>query len=343
MRTGGAERVVVSLARGAAAAGHDVAVASAPGELADEVPGDAFPLPLVQRRPAKVLRAVHALRRALRVWRPDLVHCHNPTMAVVTALATFRGRRPRALVSVHGVPEQDWPATARLLRIAGLPTVACGPGVSTALQEQGYPPVTTIPNGIGPPPEPADRAALYREWGLAEQLKLAVAPGRLVAAKNHELAIRAVAKLPKAALAILGEGPLLSELESAARDAGVADRVVLAGLRRDARAIVGAADAVLLTSHAEGLPLTALEALVAGTPLVATSVRGLRELLEPGRAAVLVPPDDENALADALRVLFADPALARRVAEGGRAIAAEHTEERMASRYLALYGQLAAA
>lgn len=342
MRTGGAERVVVSLARGAVAAGHEVAVASAPGELAEELAGDRFALPLVRRRPANVPRVVIALRRALRAWRPDLVHCHNPAMAVVTALATFRGRRPPALVSVHGVPEEDWPTTARLLRLAGLPVVACGPGVAEALQEQGYTPVATIANGISPAPPPADRSALYREWGLPAELRLVVAPGRLVAAKNHALAIRAVAEVPEAALGILGEGPLLAELEAEAQRVGVSGRVVFAGVRTDARAIMGASDAVVLASRSEGLPLTALEALAAGTPLVATAVRGLRELLVSDRDALLVRPDDENALADALRRLFADDALARRVAEGGRAIAREHTEERMSSRFLALYEQLAA-
>ncbi len=258
----------------------------------------------------------------------------------MTALATRRGHSPRGLVSVHGVPEPDWPATARILRLAGLPAVACGPGVEAALAEQGCRVLETISNGVGPAPRPADRAALEREWGLTTGAPLVVAAGRLVPAKNHALAIRALADVPAAALAILGEGPLRDALADEARIAGVADRVVLAGLRTDAREVIGAADAVVLCSHAEGLPLVALEALAAGTPLVATAVRGLRELITDGRDGLLVPPDDPDALAAALRRVLEDPGLAGRLGTEGQRVAAANSEEAMVTSYLALYEKI---
>lgn len=341
LRVGGAERAVVSLARGARAAGHAVALAAAPGPVADELGGERFSLPILRRRPWLLPLAGLALRRALRAWRPDVVHCHNPGMAVVTALATLR-RRPPALVSVHGVPEEDWPAAGRALRLAGLPAVACGPGVAAAMEEAGYPPVGTIPNAVGPPPEPADRSALEHEWDLAPGQPLLVSVGRLVAQKNHALAVRALANVPGAALVLVGEGPLAAEMRREAEAVGVADRLVLAGLRPDARAVVGAADAVVLPSVWEGLPLVALEALAAGTPIVATAVRGLRELLTDGVDALLVPPGDADALASALRRVLEDGELARRLREGARRTAAAHSEEAMVEAYLALYDRLAA-
>jgi glycosyltransferase involved in cell wall biosynthesis len=243
-------------------------------------------------------------------------------------------------VSVHGVPDEDHNSAARILRLAGVHVVACGPGVASGLAEHRLE-AETIVNGISPAPPPADRSALEREWDLPPNAPLVVVAGRLVPQKNHALALDAVARVPDAQLAVLGEGPLAGELERTSRELGVADRVVLAGLRTDARAVIGVADAVLITSHAEGLPLVALETLAAGTPLVATAVRGIRELVEHERSALLAAPGDAQALADALRRVLTEPGLRERLANGGRELAAGYTEEGMVERYLALYARLA--
>ena len=151
-----------------------------------------------------------------------------------------------------------------------------------------------------------------------------------------------MAEVPATTLVVLGEGPLHDALEHLAREHGVEDRIRLAGVRPDARAIVGAADAIVFSSTWEGLPLAALEALAAGTPVVATSVRGLRELLTDGQDALLVIPEDSRALAAALRRVLDDPDLAARLAEGGRALAAANSEDVMIRRYLELYEVLLA-
>ena len=328
--TGGAERIVVTLARGAQDAGHEVAVVAAPEPLAAELEVERFDLPFLKRRPWRVPGAARAVRKAFRAWRPDLVHAHNPGVAAAVGLAT---RRLPSLVSVHGVPEEDWPAAVRVLRLSGLPAVACGPGVAAALAEHGLEPLATIPNAVGPAPEPADP--------LVEG-PLVLSVGRLVESKNHELAIEALAEVPQAVLAIAGDGPLRADLVAAAERAGVADRVLLLGERRDARALMGAADAVVLTSRAEGLPLVALEALASGTPLVATSVRGLRELVTDGENALVVPPDDAQALAGALRRVLEDRVLAARLGEAGRRVPGAGSEDELISSFLALYEKLVA-
>jgi glycosyltransferase involved in cell wall biosynthesis len=342
LRTGGAERIVVSLARGAQAEGHDVAVAAGPGELAAEVDAELFPVRLLERRAWRAPGTAADVRRAVKSWRPSIVHVHNPGMALVTALATRRGAAVPGLVSVHGVPEEDWPAAARIVRLSGLTGVACGPGVEAALAEHGCAVAATVPNAVGPVPAPADRAALEREWGLTAGRPLVVSVGRLVEAKNHGLTIRALAEVPSAALAILGEGPLRESLAAQARAAGVEDRVVFAGLRSDARSVMGAADVVVLSSHAEGLPLVALEALASGSPLVATSVRGLRELVADDRDALLVPPDDAQALAAALRRVLDDPGLASSLAAAGSRVAGATSEADMVAAFLGLYERAAA-
>ena len=99
---------------------------------------------------------------------------------------------------------------------------------------------------------------------------------------------------------------------------------------------MGAADAVVLPSRWEGLPLTALEALASGTPLVATDVRGVRELVVDGQDALLVPEEPE-ALAAALRRVLDDPELAARLAEAGRKVEGAGSDEQLVAGFLRLY------
>lgn len=340
MAVAGAERVVAALAHRSREEGHEVALAALPGRLSDDLGLPLFPLPLLERRPLQVGPAAWRLAGAVRTWKPDLVHSHNPGMAIVTGLATRRGRRPPALVSVHGVPEDDYGRAAWLLRLAGLPVVACGPGVRSGLAEHGLRVEATIVNGITPPPDPLPRSELVRRFGVPEGGTIVAAVGRLVPQKNHTLAVRALRELPNVTLLVLGEGELQGEIEQEAREAGVGDRVVLAGLQPEARAVLAAVDALVLTSHWEGLPLAVLEALAAGVPVVATSVRGVRELLTHDVDGLLVQAGDASALAGAVRSVLGDAELARRLTVAGSELAARHSEEAMAVEYLALYGKL---
>jgi glycosyltransferase involved in cell wall biosynthesis len=338
---GGAERVVQALVRGAGSAGHECAVVAASGPVAADLGVHRYELPLLERQPWRVPGAALAVDRALRAFRPDVVHCHNPGVSVPVALATLRGRRVPTLVSVHGVPDADYGPAARLLRLGGLPTISCGPGVTAGLEEAGLPVTETIVNGVAPAPPPADRSVFADELGIDPARPVVLVVGRLSPVKNPALALRAVAHLPDTALVFVGDGPLRTELLAAVRDAGLEDRVVLAGLRSDARELIGAADAIALTSHSEGLPLAALEALAAGKPLVATAVRGVRELLHDGVDSLLVPPDDSDALTRALERVLNDEQLAARLGEQGRLLAARYSQAAMVERFLQLYGETA--
>jgi glycosyltransferase involved in cell wall biosynthesis len=149
-----------------------------------------------------------------------------------------------------------------------------------------------------------------------------------------------MAEVPGAALVVVGDGPLRADLESLAARSDA--RIVFTGLRHDARAIIGAADIVLLTSRWEGLPLVVLEALSAGRPVVGPAIPPLTALVTSEVNALLVAPDGPGAFAAALNRLLADPSLAAALGAAGRDVAAQHTDEAMVRSYLALYDEVAA-
>lgn len=335
---GGAERVALTLA--AARPTGTAAVAAAPGALGDLWAGRLYPVPHVARRPYRLPLAALRIGQATNEFRPDVVHAHNPGMALATALATRRGVRLPAVATIHGMPDADYSVACRVLRLAGLPLVACGPGVAESLERRGLAPTATVVNAVGPTPRPADRALLNDEWDIPADRRLIVAVGRLAEQKNHAMAVRVLAQLPDVHLVIVGGGPLADALTRQASELGVDHRLTLAGVRPDARAIMGAADVIVLPSRWEGLPLVALEAMASGVPLVATAATGIRELVENGRHGALVDVDDADAMARAVREVLDDRSLAVSRAAAAADVARLHTEEAMISGYERVYQEV---
>ncbi len=332
--------MLVTLASGAGARGHDVAFAAHPGPLSATLRCPVFDLPMIDRRLRRLPAAAWAVGMAVRRWRPDVVHAQNPGMAVAVALPTLRGRRVAAVAGVQGVPDGDYPATARALRFAGLPVVACGAGVGRRLGSVGLHPHAVIENAVGPAPAPMDRGVLARRFGLPADRRIVVAVGRLVPQKNLELAVEALRGVPDAALLIVGEGPSRVSIEACAARCGVAERVRLAGARDDAREILGAADVVVVPSRWEGLPLVVLEAMAAGRPVVATDVTGIPDLVDDGVTGLLVPSDDAEGMARAMRRILEDGALASLLGERASAAVAGRSDAAMVAAYLAVYDGL---
>jgi len=339
LRRGGAETVVHTLVSALAARGDHVEVAAATGPWADAFTVPVHPLPLVAQRPTQLLDGTAAVHRAIRWACPDVVHCHNPTMALISALPTWRGRRPPTLVTVHGVEAEQYAMAARVLRLSGAAVVACGPGVRSALTAAGAKVSRTIPNGVAPAAPAHPRAELRRSFGLPEDATVIASVGRLVPLKRHDLAIRALSLLPEVYLLVVGAGDEEGTLRQQAVDTGVVDRVVFTGLRDDVSALLGAVDAMVLCSRGEGLPLTLLESLAAGTAVVAVDVPGVREVVRHEHDGLLCAATPE-ALADAVQRVRSDATLATRLTTAGLETVRPYAEARMIEDYLDAYRRL---
>jgi len=213
--------------------------------------------------------------------------------------------------------------------------------------------LVTIANGIPDRPAAAAgeragrRAALAAELGLPPGGVWLATLGRLAEQKGYEVLLAALALLPPQTpdwrLALLGDGKLRPELEALAARLGLAGRVAFAGFREDAAALLPAFDAVVFSSHFEGLPIALLEAMAAALPVVSTAVGGIPAALEDEREVLLTPPRDPPALAAAIARLLGDGELRRRLGAGARQrYEREFHADAMARRYEASYRQAAA-
>jgi glycosyltransferase involved in cell wall biosynthesis len=158
-----------------------------------------------------------------------------------------------------------------------------------------------VPAGATEPPEP-----------LAQGQVIGSA-GRLDRQKGFDVLVDALALLDGITAVVAGEGAERAALEQRAREAGVADRFLLPGSTEDVPQLLRALDVFVLPSRFEGLPLVLLEAMEAGVAIVAADVGGVAEAVVDGETALLVPPDDPDALAAAIRTLLENPELRGRL------------------------------
>jgi glycosyltransferase involved in cell wall biosynthesis len=192
--------------------------------------------------------------------------------------------------------------------------------------------ISVLPNPAPDVPELPPREELRREFGL-EGLTLAFA-GRLGPPKALWVALEALAAAPEASLVIAGDGPEREHLERQVAELGLDGRVrFLGNLTRDGvLRLFRAADAVVLSSSWENLPHTVLEALAVGTPVIATAVGGVPEVVSDGMNGLLVPPREPQALAAAIHRFLDDAALRVRLAEAATGSVAAYTEESVFAR-----------
>jgi glycosyltransferase involved in cell wall biosynthesis len=165
--------------------------------------------------------------------------------------------------------------------------------------------------------DPSRRLAIRRQLDLPEKAQVVLGVGRLCWQKNFPLFLRVAAALipdfPSVYFVIAGEGPDREDLERQSRELGLGDRVKFLGYVRNLHEWYAASDVLFLPSRFEGTPMTVLEAMAMGLPIVASQVDGTKEILEHGVNAFLANAEDQDAFTQLLRNLLMDPELCTRL------------------------------
>lgn len=207
--------------------------------------------------------------------------------------------------------------------------------------------VHVIPNGVDTDrfAPGARNPALVHELGLPADAPVAGIVARLDKVKNHEMYLRVAAEVrrhvPQAHFLIIGDGPRRAQLESLAADLRIQDGVHFLGDRADVPALLRLMDVFLLTSHNEANPVSILESLATGVPVIATRVGSIPETVLDGQTGYLVEPGDEAQMAERISELFRSPERARQMGAAGRDHVVKHWSlKQMVSRYETLIANL---
>ena len=343
----------------AQARGHDVLGVSADGPLLDDARAAGLRVqaaPMARSlSPLAQWRALRAMVQLLRDERPDLVHAHMPISGFITRLAARIVGVPRVAYTCHGYlfnQPGPWPRRALSFvlewccgRITDVYLTVSAEEAAQARRWHISRRVTVVGNGRDPArfrPDSEGRERVRTLLGVGPDSVVVVAVSRLVVHKGVRELLAAMAEVPDAELWIVGSRLATDHGYDLAPDLAAAQgalgpRLKVLGARDDVPAILAAADIFTLPSYFEGLPMSVIEAMLTGLPVVATDVSGPREQVVDGVTGVLVPPMRVDPLAAALRRLVADPALRVRMGEAGRARArARFDEATVVARTVAL-------
>jgi glycosyltransferase involved in cell wall biosynthesis len=288
--------------------------------------------------------------KLFRDHRIDAVHSHEFTMAVYGAAASRLLNLPH-VITMHGGFQVAKALRRRIALRWAMRQSDHTVMVSRATKRQFATELgvdaslfTVVPNGV--PVQTGDASVVRAEFDIGERDCVLVAVGVLERHKGHRILLEALARLDSGGLTspwklIIAGGRGGDQYQSMLeyiRAAGLGERVHIVVNRNDIADLLALADVFVMPSLWEGLPMAVLEAMVARKAIVASAIAGIPEAIVDGREGLLVPPGEVTPLADALRLVLADPA--RRAALGGAAAARanrDFTVAVMADKYEALY------
>jgi glycosyltransferase involved in cell wall biosynthesis len=346
----GGEVQVFLLLEGLRRLGHETILISPPGSRsADEAKRRAIEHTGVRMRNDLDLPAALGLARIFRRAGVQLVHLHTGRAAWLGGLAARIVKLPA--VSSRRMDrrvKRSW-RNRILYRHLLQSVIAISPAVVDCLRAAGVPAerIRLIPEGVevGRLQATGDRAAIRSALGAGADDTVLLALAALVRRKGLDVLLKALALIAGQGLRpivwIAGDGPEGAALARQVERLGLGGNVRLLGRRSDAADLLAACDVFVLPSRREGLGVSALEAMAAGRPVVASAVGGLSYSVVEGRTGLLVPPENPRALAAALARLLQDPELRSRLgAEGPKRVAEGFHAEQMVAAHDRLYREV---
>jgi glycosyltransferase involved in cell wall biosynthesis len=290
-------------------------------------------------------------------YRPTIVHTHLGGIVYAFVL-TMKYRTPVRVHTLHSVAAHEMgmgpSRRVRLLafrfRVGSFVPVAIAEEVARTFETlYNYPNPILIPNGVSIDafsPDREVRQRVRRELEVEPQTLVFVHVGRFAVVKNHEMLVAAFAQLVgqqplPTELWLVGDGELREAVQHQVRALGIESRVRFLGVRSDIPDLLRAADVFVFPSRWEGNPLSVMEAMATGLPVIATAVGGVPELVEDGVSGILIPNEDRDALVAAMQRMVEQPDLRVQMGQAARCRAVERFDIRQTVRaYEALYEEI---
>ncbi|HUC00286.1 MAG TPA: glycosyltransferase [Solirubrobacterales bacterium] len=362
LQPGGAETQLMHLAEGLAEAGHQITICCMNKAFVPTESVRAAGVQIVELGAAHKIERLLAVPKLARLARRfEVVHCTIWDASLWGRIAAILARRPVVVAdhstdrSIHtsskGASRESWVALHnRLLDPFTYATVACAASQRPVLLSEGVDPnkIVYIPNGlpIAAMRSTAASAPGRDAVGLPDGVPLVIQVGVFREEKNQVGALEAVAGIRAAGLdahlVFIGDGPTKEAVERRAGELDAGEWAHFLGRRSDVPALLPLADVLVQPSLADAMPLTVMEAMAIGVPVVATKVGDVPSMLE-GRAGLVVPPGDQAALEAALTELLGDPARRAELGAAGEEIASGQDSATMIRSYEDLFDSAVAA
>lgn len=325
---GGAQSHVLELIDGLLKSGHEPVLATGDeGWLTQQgrarsVAVTVIPDLIHPIRPVQDSRACRQIKQWLLREQPDLLHAHSSKAGLLGRISAWMVGIP-SVFTAHGWAFTGGATAARKLVTVPSEWLAARTGGDIIC-------VSRYDRDLAQRYAIASEARLHTVWNGIEDAEMRAAPGsgarpvvtmvaRFAAQKDHATLLRAIAMIGDVPcrLRLVGDGPLLPEAKALAADLAIDDRVEFTGSRTDVTTLLAHSDVFVLASRFEGLPISIIEAMRAGLPVVASDVGGVPELVNE-ETGILVAEGDALVLAEALKRLLGSPALLSSMGEKGR-------------------------
>jgi glycosyltransferase involved in cell wall biosynthesis len=314
-----------------------------------------IPVHCLNQRHAYDLLALQRLVRLIRQNRVDVLHLHLPYAGSIGRVIGRLAGVQAIIYTEHSLHEHhhmlsQW---ANRLTYSWNDATIC---VSEAVRQSvlahcklnGHPTLNTIFNGIDLEEishNLGDSATVRQELGVPADHQIVVHVANFNPQKRHEDLMKAVQLVvrqnPRVTFLLVGHGRLQPAVKAQARELNITENVIFTGFRTDAPRLMAAGDLSVLSSQFEGLPISLLEAMALGRPVVATNVGGVSEVVTDGVEGFLVDPLDPAQLADKILALLRDPELRQRLSENARRrVREKFSIQSMVTRTEALYRQV---
>ncbi len=350
---GGAERLVVNLSEALSENGIEVSVCSLyPGSgsvFEKMVEETGIPIYYLNKHKGFDPRMIFELHSLFARLKPDVVHTHLSVLRY-SLLPAFLCGIPLRVHTVHNVAERETDSLGKIIRhlafrLGKVIPVGVSGKVSETVKELYGINAEVIYNGI-----PVKRfrkidnrhlrGKIYENVKDSDVVFIHIA--RFGAQKNHRLLIsafrRALRRKRNLKLLLVGDGELRNEMENIVKAENLERDVFFLGLRKDVPELLSVSDVFVLSSDWEGLPMTVLEAMAAGKPVISTSVGGVPELVKNNSTGILVPPGNETLLCEAMIRLADAPDLREKMGKNGQNLVSDFFDiDLSAKKYKELY------